>query len=205
MGMAVQKNKKYTYKEFLEIAEEIERVEFIDGEIILQATPTLQHQNIIGNLLFEFKKYFKDKTYKPFIAPFDIILQKENEEIKRVQPDLFVLCGEFDISRNDFNGVPTLIVEVASPSNASDDYIKKLNLYMKFGVKEYWIVSAKNKNVHVFVFNEETQSYNEPIVYYKEDIVSSTIFENLSMELKSIFWIIIWKKILDERNGLVFS
>lgn len=187
MREALQRNKKYTYEEFLEITKNIERAEFIDGEIILQATPTLHHQNIIGNLLFEFKTYFKDKTCKPFIAPFDIILQKEKEETRRVQPDLFVLCDDFDISKNEFNGVPTLIVEVVSPSNASDDYIKKLNLYMKFGVKEYWIVSPKNKNVHIFAFDEETQTYNEPAIYFKDDIVNSTIFNGLNMELKSIF------------------
>lgn len=187
MGEALQKNKKYTYEEFLKITKDIERAEFIDGEIILQATPTLQHQNIVGNLLFEFKQYFKGKTCKPFIAPFDIILEKNNEETKRVQPDVFVLCDNFDANKNEFNGVPTLIVEVVSPSNASDDYIKKLNLYMKFGVLEYWIISSKSKNVHVFVFDEETQSYNEPIVYSKDDIVASTIFSGLNMELKTVF------------------
>lgn len=187
MGEALEKNKKYTYEEFLKVTKDIERVEFIDGEIILQAPPTLQHQNIVGNLFFEFKQYFKNKTCKPFIAPFDIILEKKNEETKRVQPDVFVLCNNFDISKNEFNGVPTLIVEVVSPSNASDDYIKKLNLYMKFGVPEYWIVSSKNKNIHVFVFDEVTQSYNEPILYLKDDIVASTIFSGLNVELKNIF------------------
>jgi Uma2 family endonuclease len=187
MGKALHKNKKCTYEQFLEITKDVDRAEFIDGEIILQATPTLQHQNIIGNLLFQFKQYFKGKTCKPFVAPFDIVLQNGNEEIKRVQPDLFVLCDNFDITKNEFNGVPTLVVEVVSPSNASDDYIKKLNLYMKFGVKEYWIVSSKNKNVHIFEFNEETQTYNEPVLFSKDDIVSSVIFTGLSMELKSIF------------------
>ena len=50
---------------------------------------------------------------------------------------------------NEYKGVPTLIVEVVSPSNDSDDYVKKLNLYMRFGVKEYWIVSPKNKKVGI--------------------------------------------------------
>lgn len=26
-----------------------------------------------------------------------------------------------------------------NPSNVSDDYLKKLNLYMRFGVKECWV------------------------------------------------------------------
>lgn len=101
---------------------------------------------------------------------------------------MFILCGEVDITKNELNRVPSLVVEVVSPSNASDDYIKKLNLYMKFGVKEYWIVSPKNKNVHVFVYNEENEVYNEPIIYYKDDIVNSSLFDGLSIPLKSLFY-----------------
>ena len=187
MGEAVQKNKKYTYAEFLNITKDIERAEFIDGEIILQATPTLQHQSIVGNLFFEMKNYFMDRNCKAFMAPFDIVLETENEEPKRVQPDLFVLCGEFDITKNEFNGVPTLVIEVASPSNAGNDFITKLNLYQKFKVSEYWIVSPKNKSVLIFVFNNETKTYDEPAIYGKDEVIASGIFNGLSIELKKIF------------------
>jgi len=85
--MAISQVRKYTYQEFLEITKNIERVEFIDGEILLQATLTAQHQNIVENLFFEIKTYFKGEKCKPFIAPFDIILEKQNQEINRVQPD----------------------------------------------------------------------------------------------------------------------
>lgn len=187
MGEALQKNKKYSYAEFLEITKDMERAEFIEGHIILQATPTLQHQGIVGNLLFEFKKYFKGEICKPFVAPFDIILENKNEEPKRVQPDLFVLCDNFDATKNEFNGVPTLIIEVISPSNAGNDFVTKLNLYQKFAVPEYWIVSPKNKSVQIFVFDKEIEMYNEPFLYSKDDVVNSSIFNNLSMELKSIF------------------
>ena len=187
MGEALQKNKKYTYSDFLEITKDKERAEFIDGEIILQAPPTLQHQGIVGNLLFELKTYFKDKSCKPFIASFDIILESENEEPKRVQPDLFILCDNFDAGKNEFNGVPTLIIEVISPSNAGNDFVIKINLYQKFAVPEYWIVSPKNKSVQIFVYDKEHQMYNEPFLFSKDDVVNSSIFNNLLMELRSIF------------------
>ncbi len=181
------KAQKYTYEEFLEITKDVERAEFIDGEIIYQATPTLRHQRILGNLLFEFKQYLKGKSCEPFIAPFDIILKKENEEVKRVQPDLFVLCGDKPLDKNEFNCIPTLVIEILSPSNASDDYIRKLNLYMRFQVSEYWIVSPKSKTITVYSFDIEIEAYSEPIVYSKDDFVSSILYNDLSIELKSIF------------------
>lgn len=58
---------------------------------------------------------------------------------------------------------------------------------MKFGIKEYWIVSSKNKHVIIFIFDEEIKAYGEPIVYTKNDTVSSSIFSGLSMELRDIF------------------
>jgi Uma2 family endonuclease len=177
--------KRYTYEEFLEITKDIDRAEFIDGEIIMQATPTAQHQSIVLNIASEFRNFFLNKNYRPYIAPFDIILQDETEEIRRVQPDISVICGRNLTNENQFKGVPSLIVEVVSPSNASDDYVKKLNLYMRFGVEEYWIVSPKNRTIQMF--NLENGVYGEPKIYLGEDIVKSGIFEDLSVELKRIF------------------
>jgi Uma2 family endonuclease len=177
--------KKYTYEEFLEVTKDIDRAEFIDGEIIMQATPTAQHQSIVLNIASEFRNFFLGRNCKPFIAPFDIILQDETGEIKRVQPDISIICGYNLTNENQFKGVPSLIVEVVSPSNAADDYVKKLNLYMRFGVEEYWIVSPKNRTIQIF--NLENEVYGEPKIYFENDIVKSNIFENLSIELKRIF------------------
>ncbi len=122
---------------------------------------------------------------RPYIAPFDIILEDSQEEAKRVQPDISVICGYNLINENQFKGVPRLIVEVVSPSNASDDYVKKLNLYMRFGVEEYWIVSPKNKTVEIF--NIENGVYGEPKIYFENDLVKSNVFDSFSIELKKIF------------------
>lgn len=177
--------KVYTYKEFLEITKDIDRAEFIDGEIIMQATPTAQHQSIVLNIASEFRSFFSGKNCRPYIAPFDIILEDENEETKRVQPDISIICGHNLINENQFNGVPSLIVEVVSPSNASDDYVKKLNLYMRYGVEEYWIVSPKNRTIQIF--NLEAGVYGEPQIFFEKDLVKSKIFDGLTIELKTIF------------------
>lgn len=176
---------KYTYEEFLEITKDVDRAEFIDGEIIMQATPTAQHQSIVLNIASEFRSFFLGKECRPYIAPFDIIFEDRHEEIRRVQPDISIICGHNLINENQFKGVPRLIVEVVSPSNASEDYVKKLNLYMRFGVEEYWIVSPKNRTIQIF--NLENEVYGEPKIYFENDLVKSNIFENLSIELMKIF------------------
>lgn len=175
----------YSYNEFLEITKDLDRAEFIDGQIILQATPTADHQRILGKLFISLTNYFSGSTCEPFMAPFNVIFKQDDEDIKRVQPDLFVICDKTLTLENEYIGVPPIMIEIVSPSNASDDYIRKLNLYMKFGVREYWIVSPKNKTIEVFAL--ENGVYGEPTIYFKDKVLTSSLFTDLKIDLNKIF------------------
>jgi len=187
MGEALKRQNQNTYKQFLAIPKDVEGTKYMDSEIILQAMTNLNNQSIVLNIVREFTDYFKCKKCNPFIAPFDIVLGKEKEEIKGIQPDIFIVCGEKPSNQNEFMGIPTLIIEVTSPSNPRNDIVTKLKLYKMFGVNEYWRVSPKNKSAEVFEFDELTRKYKEPILYLRNDIVNSNAFNDLSIELKKIF------------------
>jgi Uma2 family endonuclease len=104
-----------------------------------------------------------------------------------VQPDLMIICEKSNFTNTNYKGVPNLIIEILSPSTAARDTIKKMDLYMRFGVPEYWIVSPKNKTIMVYSFDNEINAYTEPTIYSKNDLVNSILFPELSIELKSIF------------------
>ncbi|MFL0197634.1 Uma2 family endonuclease [Clostridium sp. WILCCON 0269] len=141
-------SKKYTYDEFLQLTKDTERAEFIDGEIYMIASPTPEHQRISGNIFFELKNYFKNKGCEPFAAPLDIVLENDRgDKTDIVQPDLVVICDKSKFTSSNYKGIPTLIIEILSPSTAAKDTIKKMDLYMKFKLAEYWIVRPKSKTV----------------------------------------------------------
>ncbi len=77
-------------------------------------------------------------------------------------------------------------IKIINPTTVPNDFIKKMGLYMKVGVKEYWIISPKNSTVHVFTLKED-RLYSEPTIYSKEDVVKSSIFEDLEIKLNDIF------------------
>ena len=52
-------------------------------------------------------------------------------------------------------GAPDLIVEITSPSTQGHDYLKKLWLYERSHVREYWIVNPSAKSVTVYDFQHE--------------------------------------------------
>jgi Uma2 family endonuclease len=176
---------RMTYKEFLDVESQRDDVlEFIDGHVYMQASPSVSHQRILLNIATEMKIYFKGKQCEPFIAPFDVVFEGEEEKHK-VQPDLTVICDKSGLNKNNYIGVPSLVVEVLSPSTSSRDYIQKMNLYMRFGVEEYWIVSPKNKEIQVFTLEDNV--YKEHISYYNNATLKSSIFHDLEMNLDEIF------------------
>ncbi|MEA4902891.1 Uma2 family endonuclease [Desulfitobacterium sp.] len=177
-----------SYEEFLELDQDddnLEFIEFIDGKIYLQSAPSVIHQTVVTNLSTEFGIYFKGKECRHFVAPFDVVFEN-NENTHRVQPDLTVICDKNGLNENNYKGVPILVVEVLSPSTASKDYIQKMDLYMGFGVQEYWIVSPKSQTVEVF-FLKEDGTYSEPIVFSKDDVVRSGVLSELEIRLSDIF------------------
>ncbi|EYE89450.1 hypothetical protein Q428_02345 [Fervidicella metallireducens AeB] len=177
--------KPMTYEEFLSLDNENDNLEFINGKVYMLSAPSVIHQTIVTNLSTELGIYFKGKDCRHFVAPFDVIFQNQFEK-HRVQPDLTVICDKSGLTENNYIGIPHLVVEVLSPSTSSKDYIEKMDLYMRFGVKEYWIISPKNKTVEIFSL-QESNFYSEPTLYSKDDIVKSSIFEDLSIGLKDIF------------------
>lgn len=180
------KEKEVTYEEFLEIDKNSDdNLELIDGQIYLLSAPSVIHQIVVTNLSTEFGNYFKGKICRHFVAPFDVVL-KDEEKTHKVQPDLTVICDKKGLGEQNYKGVPTLLVEVLSPSTASVDFIKKMGLYMNVGVMEYWIVSPQNNTVQIFSL-KENGVYSEPAMYSKDDTVKSVVFEDLEIILADIF------------------
>ncbi|HEY5561902.1 MAG TPA: Uma2 family endonuclease [Clostridiaceae bacterium] len=181
--------KKYiTYDEFVNIGMNTdELLEYIDGMIYNQASSSQIHQMVALNIATEFNIFFKNKSCKPFIAPFDIILKNEEDEHPtKVIPDISIICDKTGLNDLNYSGVPTLIVEILSPSNEAHDLVTKMNLYQHFGVNEYWIVNPKIKTVSIYKINEKC-FYEQFGVYKNEEEFLSATFKELKIDLTEIF------------------
>ena len=176
-----------TYKEFVEFSKNSEeRYEYIDGEAYLLASPGVTHQLVVGNLYAYLHAWFKGKECTPFISPFDVMLKKDENDINVVQPDILVACDSQNKNEEDkYTGVPTLTIEVLSESTKSKDIIKKLELYMQSGIKEYWIVDYFNKSVFAYEF--ENKDIKNIRSFAGEDMLSSFAFDGLSIKLDDVF------------------
>ena len=185
-----QEQKLYTYKDYLKLPDD-QRYEIIDGILYMAPSPSTQHQRVSRKLLVLIDNHLKGKECEVFNSPYDVLLTNNNEDKENdikivVQPDIFVVCDESKITKNNCVGSPDFIIEIVSPSMPSRDYVKKLYLYEKHKVKEYWIVNYIRNEVTVFKLNEDGD-YDVPEIYKDDVNVKVGIFEDLIIDLKEIF------------------
>lgn len=184
-------NESYTYADYI-MWQFSERLELIKGKIFeMSPAPNSFHQEILGNLHFEFRKIFDKNKCKVYLAPFDVRLinhqnSTNDNEIKTVvQPDLCVVCDPSIVDKKNCLGAPNLIIEILSNSTSKKDLSIKFDLYEENGVQEYWIVNPVDKNVLIYVLKEGKYIGSRPFIVDTE--IHSPTFPELKFEVDKIF------------------
>jgi Uma2 family endonuclease len=178
--------RKISYEEYMELVNASDqRYELINGEVYLMASPGFTHQVVVNEIAGRFYNYFRGKPCRSLTAPLDVRLfgfaTKFEEDPNVVQPDVVVICDEDKVSEdNKYKGIPTLVVEVISPSTRGKDMAVKLQLYMKSGVAEYWIVDVEKKSVAQYSFTRERDIESFTILG-EADTVRSAAFVDLEI------------------------
>lgn len=175
-------------EEYFQIREKSdELLEYIDGYIYMSPSPSTKHQRISRKLEIKFGNFIKDYPCELFHAPYDIELKDAKVKgTKIVIPDISIICDKSGFTDARYVGVPALIIEILSPSNQAHDLITKLNLYMNYGVKEYWIVNPMLNAVTVYALNDENM-YEQHDMQKSNGEVTSRLFEGFQVEIEDVF------------------
>lgn len=182
---------KYTYGDYYEWPEE-ERWELIDGVPFFMGPPSPPtiHQEILGNLFLPMANYLRNKTCELYVAPFDIRLPERDEKDENimtvVQPDISVICDQTKLDEKGCRGCPDFIIEIISPSTVQRDMIEKVQVYERFGVKEYWIVHPVDEIVMVYKL-QDNKTFGRPQVYSSKHKIAPGLFPDLIIDLAKIF------------------
>jgi len=160
-SLGYRTSRTISYEHYLTLIESSDqRYELIGGEVYLLASPSFTHQVVVSEIAARFYAYFKGRPCRALTAPLDVRLfgyaTKFEEDPNVVQPDIVVICDEDKVDADGrYEGIPTLIVEVLSPTTKGKDLATKLHLYMKSGVAEYWIVDPDRKRISQYIFTPD--------------------------------------------------
>ena len=129
----------WTREMVLDLPDDGNRYELLDGQLIVTPAPTPRHQAAVTVLLARLHLYLNPiREGVVYAAPADVPLDGR----QYLQPDLLVVKtpgGRHPESWAEA-GTPLLVIEVGSPSTARYDRLLKRLRYLRSGVSEYWIV-----------------------------------------------------------------
>lgn len=158
------------------------RAEVFDGILYDMASPSQIHQSVSMQLSTVINSYIlrRKGSCSIFSAPFDVKLS--DKPLTIVQPDIMVICDKNKLDGKRCNGAPDFIIEIVSPGNPADDYIRKLYYYKNYEVREYWIVDPRRKTITVNYFEGNIVSVQYPF----NSIIKVNIFDDLLISFSEI-------------------
>jgi Uma2 family endonuclease len=185
MNAVIDLNRKYSAVDYLSWNDNIRR-ELIEGAVKLMSGINRWHNDVTVGISEFFARNFdrhKHNCYL-FYAPFDVFLSDDTV----VQPDFGIVCDLSKVTDSGIHGAPDFIVEILSPSSLKHDAHEKFSLYEKFGVKEYWIISPREKCINVFILQTDGRYDNGTTYDINQNAdIPISIIEGLKIKVSDIF------------------
>ena len=129
--------------------EEDKRYELDEGELIEMTRPAYRHNNILDELLFALKLYFRSQR-------IGLALGSENlyslSPTTRLAPDVAVILGDRRAELRNAKVipiVPDIACQVLSPIERVGRIHRKLGQYFEAGVKEVWLIDPETNSAEI--------------------------------------------------------
>ena len=175
---------RFGYSDLLVMPDDGRRYEIHGGALVVVPSPLPCHQIAVTELVTLLCDYGRRSGGIALAAPLDLVL----DEYDVVQPDVVFFRAErrhlvqpYAVTR----AAPDIAVEVLSPSTAAIDRGRKMEMFARYGVPEYWIVDPVGRQVEVHVL--EDGAYRQAQVATGGDVVRSVLLPDLSFTAAAVF------------------
>lgn len=179
----------WTREEYYKLAEEGffdgQRVELIEGRILLMSAMNSQHSTAITLVERAVRRLFT----KGFLIKIQCPLSVSN--ISDPEPDVYVTNGTVFDFVESHPTTAVLIVEI-SDSSLEYDQTAKASLYAKAKVSDYWIVNLRDRRLEVRrrPMRDKTQpfgfGYAELVLYTEKDSVAPLAKPKTKISVKNL-------------------
>ena len=172
------------YSDLLAMPEDGRRYEIHGGKLVVVPSPLPGHQIAAGEIFTLLNDYRRRSGGLALVAPLDIVFDEHDV----VQPYVVFFRAErrhlvqpYAVTR----AAPDIAVEVLSPSTAAIDRGRKMRMFARYGVPEYWIVDPIRRRIEVHVLEEG--SYRRAQVASVDDTVRSLLLPDLTFDAARLF------------------
>lgn len=182
-AQAILNREKEKRNKFYNDITEQEKVEFINGEIIVHS-PVKKRHNSASGLLYRLLSIYAGKNDLGFVGIEKIMITLTRNDY---EPDI---CFFRKDKAQNFTEdqilfpAPDLIVEIVSESTEARDRGVKFKDYQAHKIEEYWIVDPEKETIEQYYL--QGNAY-ELILKSSEGKVKSFVMDNFQIPVLSIF------------------
>lgn len=186
-AMPEPEDRKLTFEDYWNFPEDGLRHELLDGVHVVNAAPSLKHQDVIRELALQIGVFLKQHPRgKLYFAPTAVKLTPYDG----VEPDLVFVAAEH-LSRlvgTHIDGPPDLVIEVHS-SNKRYDVVDKRARYQLAGVPEYWLVDPELDSVEVLRLDAAGvyQTAQRLALHTGGGLIETPLLPGLRLDLTEVF------------------
>jgi len=170
-------------EEFYEKITPNEKVEFINGEIVMQSPARNSHLEILNNLTNIFCNYVEIKKLGKVRIEKALICLKRND----FEPDLCFFKKEksdfFEKNTLKFPA-PDFVIEIISKSTEGIDRGIKFLDYAENQIPEYWLIDPDNETIEQYLLFENEYKL---VVKKNDGKIKCNQIENLEFSVRAIF------------------
>jgi Uma2 family endonuclease len=182
--VAVKDNSpRFTPEEYFAWEEmQLEKHEYIDGEVYAMTGGTVNHSEIAVNFVSLLRSHLRGTGCKTLNSDCKLNIVESNDY---TYPDISVTCDDRDKSNTKYITHPCLLIEVLSPSTEAYDRGGKFRMYRQnLVLQDYVLVSSEKIEVDLY---RKTDSGSWEIINYQAGDTIELKSINLTFPIEQIY------------------
>jgi Uma2 family endonuclease len=163
------------------------RYEIIDGELYVSGHPNYYHQLVCGNVAYALWSWNRLAGAGIAVIAPGIIFGEYDDVVADV---IWISKGRLAYAlgpEGHLHQAPELVAEVIEPGHASEgrDRGLKLDLYSRRGVREYWIVDRRERQVELY--RRKDAQLQLAAIAVEGDLLDSPLLPRFSCDVRELF------------------
>ena len=175
---------KLTVDDYSCLGETTQRIELINGEIVLPFGPDSLRERVQLLLSLQIEKYVYEHSLGiVYHFPIDVFIS----DTFFVRPDICFVSKERDriSDGRTMKGMPDLIVEICEQKIRGQIQTERCREYVRHGAKEYWIVFIDRREIEVHSYVSTGQETTQVFSYPQQMV--TPLFRGAQFNLKVAF------------------
>jgi Uma2 family endonuclease len=181
--MLTAEKKKYTIEDYM-MLEDGAPFQLINNELIILPPSLSFHQAICTRLTQITCNFLDSINDNGFLA---CALDTKFDERNILRPDILYVTEERkqEIVKEWIEGVPDFIIEVISIESAYYDLRQKMDIYEKYGVKEYIIIDPIEQSAELYALKDGAYYLHQKA--QNDEQLNSVLLQGFSINLSTLF------------------